>query len=130
MRLNILCDADWEAKVDKVLDAFSNSGYRRFFEERRYGGGIEGIVIGLICQDPSLKLKQRIKYAKKEKRIYIDIMLDLNQFKQLDQNQRVKIAAEKIITQVPSIISKFKIEDFDYAKFEQDLREWFSQYVK
>jgi hypothetical protein len=130
MKLNILCDADWEAKIDKVLHTFTDSGYRQFFEERKYGSSIEGIVIGLICLESSLNLKQRIKYVKKEKKIYIDIMLDLDQFKQLDQDQRVKIASEKIITQVPVIISKFTIEDFDQAKFRQDLTKWFNQFLK
>jgi hypothetical protein len=125
MRFNILCDADWEAKVDEVLHYLSSLGYRRFFEERNYGDSLEGIIIDLICQDPELKLKQRIRYSKKEKKLYIDLMLDLLQFKQIDQVQRNKIVTDKIINEVPSIIAKYKFANFELTKLEVDLRKLF-----
>ena len=126
MRVNILCDADWEAKIDKVLDYFSNLGYRRFFEERSYGSVLEGVTIVLMCQDPMLNLKQRIRHSKKERKIYLDIMLDLLQMKSIDQQQRNKIIADKIINEVPPILSKHKLDDFELAKFEADLNEVFN----
>ena len=125
MRINILCDADWEAKIDKVLDNFSNLGYRRFFEERSYGCSLEGVTIVLMCQDPKLNLKQRIKHSIKEKKIYLDIMLDLLQMKSIDQQQRNKIVADKIINEVSPIIAKYKFNDFDLVKFKEDLKKIF-----
>ena len=125
MRINILCDADWEAKIDKVLDNFSNLGYRRFFEERSYGSSLEGVTIVLMCQNPKLNLKQRIKHSIKEKKIYLDIMLDLLQMKSIDQQQRNKIVADKIINEVSPIIAKYKFNDFDLVKFKEDLKKIF-----
>lgn len=125
MRLNILCDADWESKVDKVLDTLSDSGYRRFFEEQNYGKELEGVTIVLMCQSPLLNLKQRIRHSKKEKKLYIDIMLDLPKFKEIQQIERENIVIDKIIKEIPPIISKYKFLDFDLPKFEKDLRTIF-----
>ena len=123
MRLNVLCDADWESKVDKVLFALSDLDYRRFFEKRNYGSSLDGIIIVLICLDSELNLKQRIRQSKKEKELYMDIVLELDEFKQIDQQQRNKIVANKIIAEVPVIIKKYKFPDFDLVAFEADLKK-------
>ncbi|MEJ5148738.1 hypothetical protein [Sphingobacterium sp. MYb388] len=123
-RFNILADFYWESKIDKVLDTLSETGYRRFFSEQYYGSTLNGITVLLICQDPSLNLKQRIRLSKKEKTIYMDIMLNLNQFLKIEQKERKKIVVEKLINEVPVIIRKYKLEDFDILKFESDLKKW------
>lgn len=123
-RFNILADFYWESKIDKVLDTLSETGYRRFFSEQYYGSTLNGITVLLICQDPSLNLKQRIRLSKKEKTIYMDIMLDLNQFLKIEQKEREKIVVEKLINETPAIIRKYRLEDFDILKFESDLKKW------
>lgn len=69
-------------------------------------------------------LKQRIRLSKKEKTIYMDIMLDLNQFLKVEQKEREKVVVEKLINEVPAIIRKYRLEDFDILKFESDLKKW------
>ena len=123
-RFNILADFYWESKIDKVLDTLSETGYRRFFSEQYYGSTLNGITVLLICQDPSLNLKQRIRLSKKEKTIYMDIMLDLNQFLKIEEKEREKIVVEKLINETPAIIRKYRLEDFDILKFESDLKKW------
>lgn len=123
-RFNILADFYWESKIDKVLDTLSETGYRRFFSEQYYGSTLNGITVLLICQDPSLNLKQRIRLSKKEKTINMDIMLDLNQFLKIEQKEREKIVVEKLINEIPAIIRKYRLEDFDILKFESDLKKW------
>ncbi|MDB4904018.1 MAG: hypothetical protein JWQ63_3299 [Mucilaginibacter sp.] len=78
MRVFITCDANWEAKIDKVLNILSETGYKAVFERRDYGTTIDGIGIVLMCRDPSLKFKQRIRYSRKDRTIYMDIMLNFN----------------------------------------------------
>ncbi|MNU02923.1 hypothetical protein D3C72_2467810 [compost metagenome] len=51
-------------------------------------------------------------------------MLDLNQFLQIDQNEREEIVVEKLITEVPAVVNKYKLEDFDILKFESDFKKW------
>ena len=123
MRVNILCDASWAAKIDKILDALSDTNYRHFFEAKNYGSSIEGVVIFLMCLPSEYNLKQRIRFYKKEKTLYLDLMLDLALFKQIGQEEKNKIVAVKMINEVPQIIKKYKFKDFDLMKFEDDLKK-------
>lgn len=123
MRINILADFNWETKIDKVLDRFSEIGFRQYFAIKDYGNSIEGITIVLICQNPELKLKQRIRFSKKEKKLYIDIMLDFNKFIEINQTERKKIVTEKIMKEVPEIVSNYNFKEFNLYQFEQDLRD-------
>ncbi|MCX2576358.1 hypothetical protein [Pedobacter sandarakinus] len=127
MRFFITCDSFWETRVDKVIDSIDNTGYKQYFSEQDYGSSLQGVTIVLMCQDPNLNLKKRIRFSKKEKKIYIDIMLDLNQFLKIDQKEREKIVVEKIIVEIPPIIAKYKFEDFNYIKFKADLQKWMSK---
>lgn len=60
-RFNILADFYWEVHIDKVLDLLSDTGYRKYFSEQDYGTSLDGITVVLMCQDPNLNLKQRIR---------------------------------------------------------------------
>lgn len=123
-RFNILADFYWEAQIEKVLESLSNIGYRSFFLEQDYGTSLVGITVVLMCQAPNLNLKQRIRLSKKEKKIYLDIMLDLPSFIEIAQKEREKIIVNKLISEIPPIITKYKLKDFDLAKFETDLENW------
>ena len=127
MRLFITCDSWWEAKVDKVLDTLHDTGYIRYFLMQNYGSSLDCVGIVLMCRDPNLNFKQRIRFARKEKTIYLDIMLDLNQFLVISQKERERIIVEKLISEVPPIIAKYKLADFNLAKFETDLKFWMSK---
>jgi hypothetical protein len=123
MRLNMLGDIDWESKVDKVLDAFSDTGYRTYFQDREYGEELVGITLVLMCKDPELNLKQRIRLSKTERKLYIDIMLDLPEMKRSDQPTRNRIVQQKLLAEVPAIIRKYKLKDFDTERFIKDFQE-------
>ena len=125
MEIGITCDANWEVKIDKVLDALSDTNYDRFFQKKYYGDSINEIFIVLMCRDSELNFKQRIRQSKKEKILYMDLMLDFDEFMKINQKQRNKITADKIINEVPPIIKKYKFKDFDLEKFEIDLEKVF-----
>ena len=127
MRFNILGDFDWEARVDQVLDSLSNSGYRSYFEQRDYGPGLAGITVVLMCQAPELNLRRRVQLSKKEKKLYMDIMLDLAEMKRVDRSRRKTLVTERLIREVPEVLSKYKISDFDSARFIEDFRLKFSE---
>ena len=127
MRFFITCDSFWEAQVDKVIDRIDDTGYKRYFSEQDYGTSLDGITVVLMCQAPNLNLKQRIRLSKKEKKIYLDIMLDLPHFLEIAQKEREKIIVDKLIAEIPPIITKYKLADFNLAKFETDLKNWMSK---
>jgi len=83
-----------------------------------------------MCRDPYLNFKQRIRFEKKSSWLSLDIMLDFDQFKNLDQNQRNKIAAEKFISEIPAIIAKYKFKDFDLERFSADLSKFMKKLIK
>jgi hypothetical protein len=124
MRLIITYDAAWEARLDGVTKAFSLSGYRNLFDSRNYGEGLRGIAVILMCRDPNLKFKQRIRFVKKNKTLYMDIMLDLDQMRQANDDVRKKIVAERLADEVPTILCKYSIPDFDEARFVKDMKAW------
>jgi len=118
----ITCDVNWETKVDKTRDAIIDiTGYEAFFKKRSYGNSIFGICVVLMCRNPSLNFKQRIRYLKEKRQIYFDIMLDYDVFVHAEQNDRNTLAARKLIEEIPLIIAKYKFEDFDLKKFQTDL---------
>src|SRR5712664_426702 len=99
MTMSIFVDIWWESKVDKVLYDLRDLGFGRFFEDNDYGESVAEIGIILMCQDASLNLKQRIRFAKQKRDLSMDIMLDLEQMMQLDHESRRRIIAEKIVTE-------------------------------
>lgn len=123
-RFNILGDFFWESGIEKVLETFSDSGYRKFFQEKNYGSTLEGLTVLLMCQDSSLNLKRRIRLSKKERKLYIDILLDLPYFVNISHIERVHFILEKLLFEIPDTLRKYNLEDFDLQRFELDLRSW------
>jgi hypothetical protein len=116
-----LCDINSESGIEKVLHELSDANYRSFFESKNYGVSLLAIVVGLICRDPALNLKQRIRFSKKEKTLFIDLMLNLEEFKRMDQVNRQITIANKMLSELPLVIEKYKFNDFDQKCFCNDL---------
>ena len=127
MRFFITYDANWEAGLDEVLHNIHDHAIEDFFAARDYGSSIEHIAIFLICRNPAYNFKQRIRFLKKEKTLYMDIMLDLDEFKRIDQTKRERIVAGKLVKEIPPVVAKYKFADFDLAKFETDLKSSFKR---
>ena len=130
MEFFITYDASWEAKIDKVLNALDETRYKAVFQKRKYGDVIDGIAIVLMCRNTNLKFKQRIRYSRIQKTIYMDLMLNLDQFILIEQKERTRIVADKLIKEVPVIIAKYKLKDFDLSKFKVDLNKCFGKLIK
>jgi hypothetical protein len=115
--------------LGRVLGDLSASGYRALFEERDYGQGLIGIGVVLMCRDPSLKFKRRISLAKKERTLYLDIMLDLDRMREADDETRRRIVVERLASEIPTVLSKYTIADFDDKRFTEDLKHWLKSIV-
>jgi hypothetical protein len=126
MRLNILGDFDWESRVDHVLNFLNDLDYRSFFQDKSYGDGLLGVSIVVVCQDSSLNLKQRIRFAKKEKKLYVDVLIDLLEMKTATPEGRVSIIAKSLVENIPKVIIKYNFDAFDSVQFIKDFEEKFS----
>lgn len=127
MKFFITYDASVESGLREISFGMTQS-FEDYFSDRFYDdSGIELAVV-LMCRDPRWNFKQRIRFAKKENCLYMDVMLDLDVMSQADPETRKRVVSEKIVTEVPQIIAKKKFKDFDLPRFTKDLREWFEQH--
>ncbi|WP_154668129.1 hypothetical protein [Pseudoduganella violaceinigra] len=127
MRLNILADAEWDSGVGCVLDWLSTTEYWTLFQKRSYGAGLDGVSIFLICRNPEYGFKRRIRHSKKEKKIYIDVMLDLNEIATTTPAERRFKILSKLRLEVPEVIGRYKIDGFNSRLFLSDFEEKFSE---
>ena len=123
MNFSITGDIDAKSGVGDVIYSFAGPT-RRHFSSLKYGDGLSGIAVILMCQDPALALKQRVRHSKKEQRLYIDVMLSLLKMESALPPERKKIVFHEIISQTGALLAKRKIADFDYDHFLSDLRAW------
>jgi len=125
MRFFITCDCDWETKVEAVL--YQISAHSEHFEHATYWGRLNGIAIVLMCRDPSLAFKKRVRYSKKESVIYMDIMLDYEKMLNSDELDRKSAVLRALSEDVPTVVSKYRIEGFDVDAFLTDFHSWVSR---
>ena len=128
MRFFVTCDADIESGLNELLNALNRDGFGKYFEDRFYDDSGVKITVVLMCRDPRWNFKQRIRFSKKENKLYTDIMLDIAVMSSVDLAMRKRIVSERIVNEVPQIVAKYKFKDFDLPRFTSDLREWFEQY--
>ena len=125
MKFDITCDANLESGLNELLNELYDSGFNDRFSEELYDDSGTDLFVVLMCRLPELKFKQRIRLAKKENCLYMDLMLDLTRMNQADLQTRKRIVASKLITEVPEIIAKYKHLDFDLIRFKSHLSSWF-----
>lgn len=125
MRLQITGDFAAESGLEEVILTLTRTSYFKYFQEKSYGEGLLGFSVILMCQEPSLGLKQRIKHSKAEKKIYMDIMLDLNEYKNATPSWRLENVLDRIFKEAPGVISKYKLEAFNAELFLNDASQYF-----
>ena len=120
MVIFITSDSNREAEIHTVISKIKSQGIADYFGVKNYGNDLVDVSLFLICRDPQYNFKQRIKFKKAEKRLYIDIMFDLYEMVNAGMETRQKIVVHKLINEIPPIIEKYKFKDFDLVKFEAD----------
>ena len=112
MRVNILSDCNAESKLDHAtrgLDCRALGG--------DYGPGLNAIVIVLMCRDPVLGHKQRVRLRHADATLYIDVMLDLPFFVAATHAQRRARITSEVVAQVSEVLGKRRISGFDASMF-------------
>ena len=123
MNVFITGDSNVESGVVRVVVDLSGPT-ADYFAPRNYGASVAGIAIVLMCRDPELKFKQRRRFSKKDKTLYLDIMLDIVEMESLEHSERVDVASRAIITEVPAALERYRFEDFETDRFVSELTEW------
>lgn len=126
MRFDIISDTNYEAKIDQVTDTFPARELEDWLHFKNYGSDLVDIGIVLMCRNPEYNFKQRIRMDRKDKILYIDLMLNYYYFtSNITQEDRINAVAKKIIEEVPPIVKKYKFKDFDTDLFISDLKMYF-----
>jgi hypothetical protein len=107
MNFGISAYSWWETKVADSLSLFVSENLKIFFS-KYYGSDLNDIFIVLMCRQPEHNFKERIRYIKKEKALYMDIILDFNLLIKSLQEERNQNVFAKLIKEVPDIIAKYK----------------------
>lgn len=129
MKFDITSDTNYETKIsDHVTTQFPSREVEDWLYFKNYGSDLVDIFIVLMCRNPERNFKQRIRMDRKNKALYVDLMLDYDYFvSDITQEDRVNIVAKKIIEEVPPIVKKYKLRDFDLDLFMADLKEYFKK---
>ena len=123
MHFRITGDTDAAADLGPVITDWSGPA-RQHFLRREYGDGLHGLVVVLVCRDPALHFKQRVRFSKNDRTLYLDVMLDLPEMKQAGPLERKSVAARRLVEEVSAALQKRKINGFDQERFLEDLRYW------
>jgi hypothetical protein len=123
MLLIISGDIDEASGFGEIITDFYGPTKRHFLQ-KNYGSGIESIVIVLMCHMPSLTLKRRVRFSKKDKMLSFDMIFDLGQMQQLDHLRRKQKIIEAILVDTPAILRKYSIPNFDEKHFMEDFTIW------
>jgi hypothetical protein len=123
MHFRITSDANSESGLGEIVDELSGPA-RQFFAQRDYGAGLLGVVVVLMCRDPKLNFERRLRFARKEKKLFMDIMLDLDEMRHALPARRRAIIAGRLLLDIPEVVRKYAIKTFDEASFIVELKGW------
>jgi hypothetical protein len=124
MKLFLSGDVDWESGADVVRSELAKFDEVPFLAERPYGSLVQEVAIFLICQREELGLRQRVRLDRKNRILYMDVMLDLNSMKTASQQERRRIVATRLVDEVSRVVSKYASNEFNAAMFSSDFRRW------
>jgi len=62
--------------------------------------------------------------SKKDKTLYMDIVLNLDEMAAATPSRRRKVVLQKIAAEVPETLSNYQLAGFDRASFLADINKW------
>ena len=121
MRFIITSDSSLGAGLGKInIELMNAFPLRELISKTDYGFDLIGFCIVMMCRD--YDFKQRIRFSKAEKTLYMDIMFPYAEMVAMTPEQRRRLVAHKLREEVPVIVRKYqkKIADFKMEAFLAD----------
>jgi hypothetical protein len=103
---------------------FDDLGLEKAFDSEDYGPGLSEIFVVFMCRTHDLEFKQRIRMDRKELVLYMDIFLDYHLMVKGPTERRWDHVARKLYDELPPILAKYKLKDFDTNRFIADFRKF------
>jgi hypothetical protein len=127
-KFQLLSDTDSESGILFAKQQITSNGFNKYITSENYGSDLNGVVIILVCRKPEIILKKRLRLSKKEKMLYMDIMLDYDLFNNMEFEQRVTQICKTLLVELSQVLKKYKFEDFKSDKLIINLENWFLNY--
>ncbi|TNL43779.1 hypothetical protein EYB59_21635 [Acinetobacter bereziniae] len=127
-KFQLLSDTDSESGILFAKQKITSNGFNKYITSENYGSDLNGVVIILVCRKPEIILKKRLRLSKKEKMLYMDIMLDYDLFNNMEFEQRVTQICKMLLVELSQVLKKYKFEDFKSDKLIINLENWFLNY--
>lgn len=127
-KFQLLSDTDSESGILFAKQKITSNGFNKYITSENYGSDLNGVVIILVCRKPEIILKKRLRLSKKEKMLYMDIMLDYDLFNNMEFEQRVTQICKILLVELSQVLKKYKFEDFKSDKLIINLENWFLNY--
>jgi len=123
MRIFISGYTSEESGVSEILYEISEPA-EKFFKAKRYGTGLKGLAIFLMCWEPQFNRKRLALFSRKESTLYITVILDLKQMTRLRHRSRKREVAKRLSIQVPAIMDRYAFPNFATERFNEDWKRW------
>ena len=124
MKVKTTSDAAEWACVPETRYRLGDQGLEKAFDSEDYGPGLSEIFVVFMCRTPDLEFKQRIRMDRKELVLYMDIFLDYHLMVKGPIERRWDHLARKLYDELPPIVAKYKLKDFDTQRFIADFRKF------
>ncbi|MBP2543060.1 hypothetical protein [Acinetobacter guillouiae] len=127
-KFQLLSDTDSESGVLIAKQKITSNGFNKYVTSDNYGSDLNGIVIILMCRKPEIVFKKRLRLSKKEKVLYMDIMLDYDLFNNMAFEQRITQICKTLLVELSQVLKKYKFQDFKSNELIKKLENWFVNY--
>ena len=126
MRVMITGDFATESGLGPIIVRWSGPT-EHHFERTDYGCGLLGVGVVLMCRDPHLKFKRRVRLEKATRTLYLDVMLDLDRLQWTDEATRQRIVLQRLVEDLGELLRRRAVPNFDAARFVADLEGYLLQ---
>jgi hypothetical protein len=127
-KFQLLSDTDSESGILIAKQKITSNGFNKYITSENYGSDLNGIVIILMCRKPEIVFKKRLRLSKKEKVLYMDIMLDYDLFNNMAFEQRITQICKTLLVELSQVLKKYKFQDFKSDELIKKLENWFVSY--
>ena len=123
MKITLSGDIENKTKLSELIYQF-NIYERLDFFSKGYGEPIDEIFMVLFCHKSTLIHKKRVRFVKKEKVLYHDIIINYEKYMPMTWAERKEYVAKEILSELEKTIKKYRFKDFDLERFIGDLGIW------
>ncbi|MGE8531655.1 MAG: hypothetical protein ACN6N1_12255 [Acinetobacter guillouiae] len=127
-KFQLLSDTDSESGILIAKQQITSNGFNKYITSESYGSDLNGIVIILMCRKPEIVFKKRLRLSKKEKVLYMDIMLDYDLFNNMAFEQRITQICKTLLVELSQVLKKYKFQDFKSNELIKKSENWFVNY--